>query len=252
MRERIRYVRLAQKNTAQGLRGLVNDPAFRDSECRATSLWLEPRARLSDAPLPFTWIPVVDLLRVTAGLSKWISTSGGLDFGGRGRISPFTNGGRGPSMIGRLAIIYTDLSASSQLMNRLLRFALAVGLCVQPAAVHAQATFPTQPPTNPIPGQTPPSIPGIGNPIPPAQSLAPTPSICGAGGEGVRVCNSDFQSCSSICAASVFDPNADTSACAARCCTNLVTCLNIRRCSTSGINCFSLPGTLGITQGGGQ
>jgi hypothetical protein len=133
-------------------------------------------------------------------------------------------------------------------MNRLLWFALAAGLCLQPAAVHVQTTFPTQPHTNPIPGQTLPSVPGTGNPIPPAQSLAPTPSICGAGGEGVRVCDSDFQSCSSVCAASVFDPNADTSACAARCCTNLVTCLSIRQCSTSGINCFSLPGTLGITQ----
>jgi hypothetical protein len=50
------------------------------------------------------------------------------------------------------------------------------------------------------------------------------------GGEGVRVCNSDFQSCSSVCAASVFDPNADTSACTARCCSNLVNCLSIRRC----------------------
>src|SRR5262245_42697328 len=79
-------------------------------------------------------------------------------------------------------------------MNRLLRFALGVLICFQPAAVHAQASFPTQPQTNPIPGQTSPSIPGIGNPIPPAQSLAPTPSICGPGGEGVRVCNSDFQS----------------------------------------------------------
>jgi hypothetical protein len=33
-------------------------------------------------------------------------------------------------------------------------------------------------------------------------------------------------------------------------CTYLVNCLNICRCNTRGINCFSLPGTLGITQGG--
>ena len=144
--------------------------------------------------------------------------------------------------------ICTDFSVSSWIMNRLLRFALGVVICVQPAAVYAQASFPTQPQTNPLPGQTSPSIPGKGNPIPPAQSLAPTLSICGAGGEGVRVCNSDFQSCSSICAASVLDPNTDTSACTARCCSNLVTCLSIRRCNTSGINCFSLPGSLGITQ----
>jgi hypothetical protein len=139
---------------------------------------------------------------------------------------------------------------SSWIMNRLLTFALAVGLSVQPAAVHAQATFPTQPQTNPIPGQTLPSIPGIGNPVPPAQSLAPTPSICGPGGEGVRVCNSDFQSCNSACAATVFDPNADTSACTDRCCNNLTVCLSIRRCNTGGINCFSLPGALGATQQG--
>src|SRR5215475_6138478 len=108
-------------------------------------------------------------------------------------------------------------------MNRLLRFALAVAVCVQPAALHAQ---------NAIPGQTTPSIPGTGNPIPRAQSLAPTPSICGPGGEGVRVCNSDFQSCSSICADKVFDPNADTSTCTNHCCNNLIVCLNLRRCDT--------------------
>jgi hypothetical protein len=144
--------------------------------------------------------------------------------------------------------IYTDFSVSSWIMNGFLRFVLGVVICVQPAAVHAQARLITPGQTNPIPGQTSPSTPGKGNPIPPAQSLAPTPSICGAGGEGVRVCNSDFQSCSSICAASVFDPNADTSACTARCCSNLVSCLSIRQCNTSGINCFSLPGSLGITQ----
>src|SRR6516162_6404966 len=132
-------------------------------------------------------------------------------------------------------------------MNRLL-FALGVLICFQPAAAHAQASFPTQPQTNPIPGQTSRSIPGIGNPIPPAQSLAPTPSICGPGGEGVRVCNSDFQSCSSICAATVFDPTADTSSCTNHCCNNLTVCLNIRRCDVSQLNCFSLPGALQVIQ----
>src|SRR5215467_14993980 len=114
-------------------------------------------------------------------------------------------------------------------MNRLLRFALGVLICFQPAAVHAQANFPTQPQTNPIPGQTIPSIPGIGNPIPPAQSLAPNASICGPGGEGVRVCNSDFQSCNSACAATAFNPRADVSSCTDRCCNNFTVCLNIRR-----------------------
>jgi hypothetical protein len=149
-------------------------------------------------------------------------------------------------------------------MNRLLRFALAVVVCIQPAIVHAQgipgqSTAGTGNPIpgqtirgtgNPIPGQTIPSIPGIGNPIPPAQSVAPTLSICGPGGEGVRVCNSDFQSCNSACAATVFDPNADVSACTDRCCNNFTVCLNIRRCNTSGVNCFSLPGSLGATQQG--
>src|SRR5262249_44892614 len=99
-------------------------------------------------------------------------------------------------------------------------------------------------------GQAPPSVPGKGNPIPPAQSRAPNASICGPGGEGVRVCNSDFQSCNSACAASVFDPNADTSACTDRSCNNLTVCLNIRRCDTGSINCFSLPGSLGASQQG--
>jgi hypothetical protein len=149
-------------------------------------------------------------------------------------------------------------------MNRFLRFAFGVLICVQPATVHAQSV-PGQSTTgtgnpipgqtirgtgNPIPGQTIPSIPGIGNPIPHAQSVAPTLSICGPGGEGVRVCNSDFQSCNSACAATVFDPNADVSACTDRCCNNFTVCLNIRRCNTSGVNCFSLPGSLGATQQG--
>ena len=141
-------------------------------------------------------------------------------------------------------------SVSSWIMNSVLRFALAVVVCVQPAAVHAQASFPSQPHTNPILGQAPPSVPGTGNPIPPAPSLAPTPSICGAGGEGVRVCDSDCRSCNSACAATVFDPNADTSACTDRCCNNLTVCLSIRRCNTGAINCFSLPGSLGVTQQG--
>ena len=129
-------------------------------------------------------------------------------------------------------------------------------LSLSTAALHAQnptlgATTPSSPVRgNPIPGQAFPSIPGTGNPIPPAQSLAPTPSICGPGGEGVRVCNSDFQSCSSICAATTFDPNADTSSCTNHCCNNLTVCLNLRRCNTTGINCFSLPGALGVTQQG--
>ena len=86
-------------------------------------------------------------------------------------------------------------------MNRFLRFALGVLICVQPATVHAQSVPGQSTPGtgnpipgqtirgtgNPIPGQTIPSIPGIGNPIPPAQSLAPTSSICGPGGEFATV-----------------------------------------------------------------
>jgi hypothetical protein len=124
-----------------------------------------------------------------------------------------------------------SLGVSLTTMNRLLWFACGVVIWIQPAAVHAQAT------NSRIPGQA--------NPIPPAQSLAPRPSLCSGGAEGLRVCNSDFQSCSSICAASVFDPNADTSACSARCCTSFLSCLSIRQCDTSGINCFTLPGALG-------
>jgi hypothetical protein len=78
-----------------------------------------------------------------------------------------------------------------------------------------------------------------GNPIPPAQSLAPTPNLCGAGSQSVRVCNDDFQSCSSVCTATALDPTADTAGCSTRCCNQFKACLSIRGCGAlTSVNCF--------------
>ena len=78
-----------------------------------------------------------------------------------------------------------------------------------------------------------------GNPIPPAQSLAPTPNLCGPGSQSVRVCNNDFQSCSTVCnAATLNDPQADTAGCNLRCCTGFNACLHLRGCDTGVANCF--------------
>ncbi len=78
-----------------------------------------------------------------------------------------------------------------------------------------------------------------GNPIPPAQSLAPTPDLCSAGSQSVRVCNNDFQSCSSVCAATALDPTADTAGCTTRCCNQFKACLSIRGCGAlTSVNCF--------------
>ena len=78
-----------------------------------------------------------------------------------------------------------------------------------------------------------------GNPIAPTQSLAPTLDICGAGGQSARVCNNDFQSCSSACTAALLnDPTADITGCTLRCCTGFNACLSIRGCATGTVNCF--------------
>jgi len=76
------------------------------------------------------------------------------------------------------------------------------------------------------------------NPIPPVQSLKPTPSPCSIGSQSVRVCNDDFRSCSSVCTATALDPSADIAGCSLRCCTQFNACLNIRGCGTNTINCF--------------
>ena len=80
---------------------------------------------------------------------------------------------------------------------------------------------------------------GSGNPIPPAQSLAPSASVCGAGSQSVRVCNNDLQSCSSACnAAAITDPTSDFAGCSLRCCTGFNACLHLRGCATGVANCF--------------
>jgi len=80
---------------------------------------------------------------------------------------------------------------------------------------------------------------GSGNPVAPTQSLAPTPNVCGAGSQSVRVCNNDFQSCSTVCnAATLNDPQADVAGCNLRCCTGFNACLHLRGCDTGVANCF--------------
>ena len=80
---------------------------------------------------------------------------------------------------------------------------------------------------------------GSGNPVAPTQSLAPTPNVCSAGSQSIRVCNNDFQSCSTVCnAAKLNDPQADTAGCNLRCCTGFNACLHLRGCDTGVANCF--------------
>jgi hypothetical protein len=78
-----------------------------------------------------------------------------------------------------------------------------------------------------------------GNPVAPTQSLAPTPDVCSAGSQSIRVCNNDFQSCSSVCnGLTLTDPNADVAGCSLRCCSIFNACLSIRGCATGTVNCF--------------
>jgi len=106
-------------------------------------------------------------------------------------------------------------------------FLLLAFLLVLPAAALAQAGGQQQ------------QAPSAGNPIPPAQSRAPSPSVCGAGSQSVRVCNNDFQSCSSVCTATALDPTADIAGCSTRCCNQFRACLSIRGCGNlSSVNCF--------------
>jgi hypothetical protein len=73
---------------------------------------------------------------------------------------------------------------------------------------------------------------------PSTQSLRPTESACGAGSQSVRVCNSDFTSCNSICAATALDPSADIAGCGTRCCNQFNTCLRLRGCGPRAVDCF--------------
>jgi hypothetical protein len=78
-----------------------------------------------------------------------------------------------------------------------------------------------------------------GNPVAPTQSLAPTPDVCSAGSQSIRVCNNDFQSCSSVCnGLTLSDPTADVAGCSLRCCSQFNACLSIRGCGTGTVNCF--------------
>lgn len=79
---------------------------------------------------------------------------------------------------------------------------------------------------------------GAGGVVPPNQSLRDTPTACGPGSQSVRVCNDDFRSCNSICAARALDPAADIAGCGLRCCTQFNTCLRMRQCGARVISCF--------------
>ena len=113
-------------------------------------------------------------------------------------------------------------------MSKFAIFALALVFALAPVAVMAQQTQ----------VQRGVRVPSPGNPIPPAQSLQPTPSACSPGSQSLRVCNNDFQSCSSVYTATALDPNADIAGCSTRCCSQFKACLSIRGCSVSNVNCF--------------
>src|SRR4029079_7202283 len=73
------------------------------------------------------------------------------------------------------------------------------------------------------------------------QSLAPPGSPCSIGSQSVRVCQNDFQSCSSECTASnLSDPIAGAQGCSQRCCNNLQACFSLRGCGNLTSNdCFT-------------
>jgi len=117
-------------------------------------------------------------------------------------------------------------------MTKSILLLIALFFAVSPGAAGAQTLNPG------LRGQGTPQE-GSGNPIPPAQSLAPTPDVCSAGSQSVRVCNNDFQSCSTVCnAATLNDPQADVAGCNLRCCTGFNACLHLRGCDTGVANCF--------------
>ena len=74
---------------------------------------------------------------------------------------------------------------------------------------------------------------------PPVQSLTGARSPCS--NQGLRVCNSDFQSCNSACFSTAISAAASLEGCSQRCCINLKACLSIRRCvaNLAQTNCDS-------------
>jgi hypothetical protein len=106
-------------------------------------------------------------------------------------------------------------------MRKIAVLVLGLALALGASAAAAQQTQQRQ-------GTQGTQTPSTGNPIPPAQSLQPTPSACSAGSQSLRVCNNDFQSCSSVCTATALDPNADVAGCSTRCCSQFKACLSIR------------------------
>ena len=80
-------------------------------------------------------------------------------------------------------------------MSKFAIFALALVFALAPVAVMAQQTQ----------VQRGVRVPSPGNPIPPAQSLQPTPSACSPGSQSLRICSNDFQSCSSVSTATALE-----------------------------------------------
>jgi hypothetical protein len=101
-------------------------------------------------------------------------------------------------------------------MTRLVHLILGLALVLATSGAQAQITTPT----------------------PPLQSLRPSQSLCGASSQSVRVCNDDFRSCNSTCAAIELDPSGDITGCSLKCCNLLKACLSIRGCASPTLDCF--------------
>ena len=85
-----------------------------------------------------------------------------------------------------------------------------------------------------------PGTQGLIGTIRPFQSIAPARSPCTTGGQSVRVCQNDFQSCSSACFATAISDAAANAGCSQNCCNNFRACLSIRGCGNLTANdCFS-------------
>jgi hypothetical protein len=77
-------------------------------------------------------------------------------------------------------------------------------------------------------------------PLPQGENQRLQSRLCGAGGQSVRVCENDFQSCNSACAGTQLADVFGFEGCTQRCCNNLRSCLSLRGCATlTETDCFS-------------
>ena len=113
----------------------------------------------------------------------------------------------------------------------MIRFTLLIVALLFAVALGTAAAQTTNPGNQAVPGNQ-----GlIGTPQ--TQSITPPRSACTVGSQSLRVCDSDFQSCNSICTATGLDASADIAGCSLRCCNNFSACLHIRGCATT-FRCF--------------